>query len=569
MLKDLRESLEQHPVPLLRAIAAGYNLDVSRVPRSELPRVLAEHITHPETVAWVLELLTPEERAVLDRLIAEGGAFPAHRITREYGAIRELGAGRLERERPWEHPISPTERLWYLGLIHIAFGVVGEFRGRICYIPSDVLPLLPPVETPPVQFSVDAVSEPPHVRAAGLAFVEDAFVVLSEIQQHPMPPLDGRYLPPKLLARINARLRYPEPHIGHERETHRLGLLLHLLRGLRLIETDRRGLLHPALARARRWLEAPRVRRLLSLQRAWAADQTWNELWRVPELRFERTGWRNDPFRTRRRVLHWLAQVPLGTWVSVESFVAAIKRVDPDFQRPTGDYESWYIRDARTGRFLRGWESWDEVEGRLLRYFLRGPLQWLNIVEVGYDDTPTPQAIAFRITPEGAAFLGHTVELPAPPPRRPVRIEPDGTILVPDGADDWERLHLERLSVPVEPPHRYRLDRERVVNVLLEGSHPERIIAFLRHTADNRLPSEVEERFWAWVSGFGRMRMRRVVLLEVDSPELLEEVRRLPHIRPFIREVLNRRTVVVDEEHADNLIAALRRAGYLPRVEEW
>jgi len=242
------------------------------------------------------------------------------------------------------------------------------------------------------------------------------------------------------------------------------------------------------------------VRRLLSLQRAWAADQTWNELWRVPELRFERTGWRNDPFQTRRRVLHWLAQVPLNTWVSVESFVAAIKRVDPDFQRPTGDYESWYIRDARTGRFLRGWESWDEVEGRLLRYFLRGPLQWLNIVEVGYDDTP-------------------------------IRIEPDGTIIVPEGADDWERLHLERLSVPVEPPHYYRLDRERVVNVLLEGSHPERIIAFLRHAVDNMLP--------------------------------------LPHIRSFIHEVLNRRTVVVDEEHADDLIAALRRAGYLPRVEEW
>ncbi len=563
-VRTLVESLEQQPIPVLRAIAASHHLDVAQVSRRDLPRVLADHLKRPDVLARALDRLTSEERAVLDRLVAEGGLFPAHRLQREYGEVRELGPGRLERERPWEDPISPAERLWYMGFMYSDFGQVGRFRGRVFYIPADLLPLLPPVEAPPVRFEVEPV-EPPAtlLESAPDDVVEDAFVILSELQRHPAPLDEGGFLSIEVLRRMNARLRVPEPHLAEEPKLQRLGLILHLLRDLRLIVPER-GHMVLAVSAVRRWLQAPRDRRLLSLQRAWARDPHWNDLWHVPGLAFEPTGWRNDPLTTRQQVLHWLKQVPPDTWISVDSFVKAIKRVDPDFQRPTGDYESWFIRDARTGEFLRGWESWDAVEGALLRYLLAGPLHWLGMVNLGLGADGEPAA--FRLTLWGRRFLGHEVHVSPPPPKTPIRVAADGTIAIPEGADDWERLHVERLAVPVNPPTHYRLDRERIVSVLVEGSDPERVMRFLRQATGGQLPEPVERRIRGWMAGFGQVTVRRLVVLEVRDPAVLQTLRRDPRLRRWLGRPLNRHTVAVSPEHLDALIASLRRAGYLPRV---
>ena len=53
--------------------------------------------------------------------------------------------------------------------------------------------------------------------------------------------------------------------------------------------------------------------------------------------------------------------------------IDAFKEAEPDFQRPTGDYDTWYIRRTDTQEFLKGFDQWDAVEGELLR-FLCGPL---------------------------------------------------------------------------------------------------------------------------------------------------------------------------------------------------
>ena len=61
--------------------------------------------------------------------------------------------------------------------------------------------------------------------------------------------------------------------------------------------------------------------------------------------------------------------------------MAAVKAADPDFQRPDGDYGSWYIRDAAGDAYLSGFESWDRVEGVLIADLLAGPLHWLGVVD--------------------------------------------------------------------------------------------------------------------------------------------------------------------------------------------
>lgn len=572
--RTVRASLEAHPLVLLRAIAAAHGMTVERARSEELVEQVERWLTRPETIARLLAEMDEGSRAALDLLLAAGGQMPSYRFQRDPlgGELRLLGAGALERSRPWEEPISATERLFYRGLIFQDFGVIGDYRGQVLYVPTDLLPLFPPVEAPPVLFEVQPLDGlPPGVREGTLALVEDAFVVLSDLQRRSVHPVKGRYLPADALHRINERLTVPEPEaaLTSERDTQRLALLLHLLRALVLIEETGDGLLKPVTARVRKWLQAPRPRRLLSLQRAWSDDPGWNDLWRIPTLRPEATGWRNEPRRARAALVRWLRQVPSAAWVSVAEFVRAVKRVDPDFQRPDGDYNSWYIRHAEAGTLLHGWENWEQVEGTLLRYFFSGPLFWLGIVDLGYLAPSDKQPFAFRLTPYGARWLGRDEPLPPQPDRAPVIIAADGTISVPPGADDWERLHLERLSVPVEEgPGDYHLEREKLIALLMEGSDVERVLRFLDHATNHFLPNEVRERLRGWAGGYGRISLERCVVLEVDEPQLLRDLQRQPQISHFFDRPLGPRTVAVPTENLKPLIQALRRAGYLPRVQQ-
>jgi hypothetical protein len=479
-----------------------------------------------------------------------------------------MGAGALERGKPWEAPVSATEELYYQGILYQDFGAVGDYRGQVLYIPHELLDLLPTVETPPVLFSLAPLDGiPPGVREGNLNMVLDAFAVLSDLQRRNAYAINGRYLPAEALHRINERLTVAEPPeaLNHERESQRLALLLHLLRALDLIETIKDGTVKPKTARARKWLELSRARRLLTLQRKWADDPTWNDLWRVPTLRPEATGWRNDPQRARGALLRQLRELEPDTWYGIGDFVKAMKRVDPDFQRPDGDYKSWYIRHAQTGQLLLGWEQWEQVEGALLRYFLAGPLFWLGAVDLGYLAPGERSAFAFKLTAWGARWLGKEVELPSDPVRAPVVIAADGTIHVPPGADDWERLHLERLSDVTEQGS-YKLNKEKVVALLMEGSDIERVLRFLEQATNGFLPEGAREMMRKWAQGVGRITLEAVTLLEVDDPRLLRDLQRQPQIAQMFLRVVGPKAVVIPAARQAELVAMLRRAGYLPRV---
>ena len=118
----------------------------------------------------------------------------------------------------------------------------------------------------------------------------------------------------------------------------------------------------------------------------WREDAEWNDLWHVPDIRCEETGWRNDPLRARHAVLDLVGRCATGQWLSISGFVSAVRDQYPDYARPDGDFETWYIRDVRTGEYLSGLECWDRIEGALLTYLLVGPLHWLGIVSLGYKD---------------------------------------------------------------------------------------------------------------------------------------------------------------------------------------
>jgi hypothetical protein len=570
-VKTLRQSLIDYDMAMLRAIAEMHGLELSSNRQEEVVAKLAEELLQPEEVALTLEGLSPTEREALEAIIAQGGRIKAPLFLREYGELRAFGPGRLEREKPWLELANAAEGLWYRGLVYRAFDKAEGYRGEFFFIPQDLLPLLPQAEKGPPSFTVEPSPPPSVVRQGDLAPLEDVCTFLSCLQREEVKPLRGGYLPRPVIERLNERFIIKEDlaEIVHEKGAQRLAFVHHLCRQLRLVRV-RKGLLKPSSAEARAWLKSSLADQIVTLQATWRDDLQWNELWHVPSLRCEDTGWRNDPLATRQRILKHLSQCPPDQWLSLASFIQAIKESDPDFQRPDGDYHSWYIRQADTGRYLSGFESWDQVEGALVAYLIAQPLHWLGVTSLGYENETNDLPSSFLITPWGAAFLGLPRQEREKWSPQPIEIRPDFAILVPAGGSLYHRFQVERFAdrqSAEEGATLYRVTLDSLARLLREGIKVETVLGFLKQAAAGRLPDNVAYTLRQWGQKYGQVSLRPVVLLEVKDELILQELQTLPQIRCYLQEIISPTAATVAEKDWPRLVEELRKLGYLPRVK--
>jgi hypothetical protein len=425
------------------------------------------------------------------------------------------------------------------------------------------------VEKKPPAFVVEAISTPSVIREGDLTLVQDTCAFLSYLQNEEVKPLKDGSLTRRDIERINQRFLVKEDG----EETERLAFLHHLCQRLGLIHTSE-GFLKPNPPEARSWLKSPRAEQLRALQTAWRDDPDWNELWQVKSLRCEPTGWRNDPLLARKKILEHLAECPPEQWLSLASFTGAVKGSDPDFQRPDGDYTSWYIREVATGQYLTGFEHWDQVEGALIAYLVTKPLHWLGVTSLGYDAEETLHS--FLITPWGAAFLGLPGEMPAdatPPLRQaqdiaPMIIQPDFTILVPAEGSLYDRFQLERIATwqSSGQSYVYRITRDSLAHGLRQGITIEMVLAFLKRVSDGKVPQNVVSALRNWDKKRGQIWLRKTLLLQVESELTMDELSTLPQTRAYLREIISPKAAIVAEEDWPKLLDELRKLGYLLEV---
>jgi len=562
-MRSLHQCLLDTDLVRLRAIAHFWDIALVANRQRDMAGQLAEAMAVPETIADAQGALPDDQRQALEALLAAGGRMPLRVFTRQWGEIRAMGPGRLERERPWWKPISPAEGLWYRGFIFRAFEQVPEGTYEVVFIPPELRTGLPAPSTLSPAIVLGPAAEPAAVRSAGDAFLDDACTLLSYLQNervHPGPQGDW---PARHEARLTHRLHDPDPA--------RLAFLRHLAHHLGWLWVTDAGRLRPDPGPVTAWLQSSTDQQRDALARAWRDDPTWNDLFHVSTLRPEDTGsWRNDPLLARGRILHHLRACAPIIWYRLDDFVAAVKQADPDFQRPDGDYTTWYIRDVATDAYLSGFESWDHVEGALIRYLITRPLAWLGLTDLGSGILSSASDLLppafFRLTPAGAAFLG-LAELPSESGPAPLTLRPDFTVLVPPPRR-YERFQLARIAdwVRTGDPFIYRLTPASLERARRQGIPVGRVLEFLKQATGRPVPRFVEAALARWEVRGAEARLERVILLRLSDEGLMTQVVSSSLTRHLIRERVGPRDALVRERDWPRLVVALGEMGMLPDI---
>lgn len=521
-MRDLEAALADHDLITLRVIGDWWELELTGADKTASVKALSERL---EQIDFSLELnyLPPEEAAALQALAQAGGKMPVGAFARRFGDVRQMGPGRLEREEPWLTPENPAEALWYRGLLYRGFDNADQSGNLVehYYIPNEFVGEIP---APPQ--TADAVSDssgsglavaeaPSGYDTATTAAVDDLTALLTFAQ---LGELDtGR---PEALS----------PYLFDD-TLERTSLLLTLAQELGFIRSAN-GALRPSRA-AVDWLKQSREAQITALAEAWSAS-SWNELCRTPGLRCEGSGWENDPVMARNVLLEHIPRD--ARWHRVDELIETIKEIEADFQRPEGNYDTWYIRDVERDVFLKGFESWDLVEGRLLRFLLAGPMVWLGLVETAEG--------RFRLTERATNWLSS--ESPSTEEVRvPIVLQADAVVLVPYNASRYVRFQVARVAMPaplaaeeLSEPFRYQLTPASLERAREDGIQAERVLSFLKESSGRAIPASVKRAIERWAQNGVEGRLQEAVILRVRDATILDTLQNNPKTKPFIGERL-------------------------------
>jgi len=556
-MRNLATCLREYPPIFLQALARLWLVEEPATAKDELAGQIASAMVAPGAVRPLLDSLGSVAREALAYVATKGGAVRGYLLTRRYGKIRPLGPNPLRRLEPWTHPENPSESLYYRGLIYRSYDILGDYHGEVLFIPPQLMAALPPLKYVHPSFNVIPVEAPASQQSDGDSLATDVLAILVYLRREEVLWTRDQFLTPGDLSALRPRLRGAASPA-------RLTMIQRLMRGARLVVRQKR-LVRPG-RQAKHWLRSNTFERSQTLFETWRRDKGGHELRFVEGLRWESASGPYDAPAVRETILSRLAECPQDEWVSLASFVAALKNTIPDYLRPTGDYDSWYVRDTRTKRFLTGFESWDQVEGRLAAYLLTHPLRWLGVVATGPVEGSPPDC-AFRLLPAGLALLQlRTSEAPAAR-TQPCTVDGDFvTRLAPDSSL-YDRYQLERFAEwqgESDSSLSYRLTRESVWRGQAQGIEVAQIIAFLRRITDDRLPGEVLRALAEWGDRYGKVLLHSSFLIETVDEATMGHLQADPELAGLLAQQVSPRAALVGDGKLDLVMRRLKKLGHWP-----
>lgn len=543
-MPDLLHSLEGQDLGFLNIIANFWDMDPLLEDSQTEKAALIRKMTETETFLEMIRSLEDEPRFALNELQKHHGRIQWNMLTRKYGEIRDFGPAWRDREQPHINPVSTTEVLFYRGLIGRAFLKQGNLPQEFAYIPDDLLSLLP---QPNRRYNQPASSnssgkDQPAPAPYTTRLLDDLCTALAALRIGMQP-----YQNPHLLIR--------PPYSA---------FLGELMRSTGQMSRD--GTLQPE--QARQLLEAPREKAFLDLFQAWRDSADIYELALVPAIRLEGQ-WSYDARAARASALRMVIDLHTEEWISLQEFTEKEKRENPDFLRPDGNYDIWFVRTRSTGEYLKGFEHWDEVEGAYLRFLILGPLFWMGVVETKRDDTPGSQ-IFFRLTELGQDLINGAAPEAFPNELGKITIMKGTLISVPSAAPRWVRYMIARTCEWVgrqSEMYLYRITPESLSAARKQSLYPSHLLKLLQRYCSTPPKPALVRALQRWEDTGTEAVIESVEVLRVSSPNILSKLRESQSAR-FLGEPLGPTSIILKPGSRDMVLRTLADLGFLAEVKK-
>lgn len=547
-MTDLWHSLLKSEFSYLRIVAEKWGFAFTAPDAREGIDQVSDALLGGNLLAGVAEILDSGEKDALIWLDDQGGRASWDHFTRKFGPLREMGAGRLDRERPDRAPISALEKLWYRALIARGFFETRSGPQEFAYLPDDLREVIMPILNP------NRVSR-----------LEADFIcrVAAPRERAEILPAPGFILDQlcTLLAGVRIGLD-PSNHIP-DLSLPEEGFLIGLASAAGLmIAPDQTS---PEKIRDFLDLEDPVA--LQTLWEGWLGEEMPAELSLLPEILVE-----GDPpldaGRVRKQVLSYLSALPGEEWWSIESFLSQVKERYPDYLRVGGEYDSWFIKQRTGEEYLSGFEHWDEIEGALLRFFLTGPMYWLGLIELARPkDKELP--LAFRLTPlfkdlrEGRR--------PSLPPRVPdqIQLRSQGEIRMTVDVPRKTRYQIARFADwhPLKADaYQYRLSPGSLKRAEGQGLRAPHLLSLLKNHTE-AIPPNLLAALERWEKSGPQAVIEPRTVLRLGSPAILKALKKSRASR-YILEQLGPTTVIIHPGTEEKIAQALMELGFFVDLKD-
>ena len=318
----------------------------------------------------------------------------------------------------------------------------------------------------------------------------------------------------------------------------------------------------------RSFLEAPRGEALILLAGAWLHSTTFNELRLMPDLMPEGK-WENDAQAARGKILAFARTARKGQWWSIPALIADVKERQAEFQRPAADYDSWYLRPAAGGDYLRGFAHWDEVDGALIAFVIRGPLHHLGFVDLAGAAEDQP-ALAFRWSAWAQALLKGVAPQIAPVEEQKLKVDSQGKVLIPEATPRAVRYLVARFCewLPRQKDaYAYQISAASLGRAKKQGLEVSQLVSLFKKNSSGSLPPNLLQALKRWDQQGTETLLGRTLVLRVKSAAALKALRASRAAR-YLGEPLGPTAIVVKDGAGLQVLRALLELGYLGELEE-
>lgn len=559
----------------LYGIAQRYDLhwnNYGYTPVEELCRLLVKELGQPETISYMLLELETGPRKLFKWLCEQGESVKMEEV-RKYTSYDDA---------------TLLATLHALEDYILAFDTFSG-QDRLLFLPSDKYSSLKKAAEQPepeeVESGLQFLDEPPAIRPAESLVVYDLAIIIGAMYQQSIEPTQAGRVPKRLAAKFQPLL-HGRPRIRYAGEDDEyMEMLFHTAQELKLIQLSQTPLrdIKPHYEpgpELERWSNMSQVEQTKTLLQLWPMSNYWLDIVGVNFRQWNPYAW--NPRPARLLLLKYLQRCEPGRWYSFKSLLQTIWNEDAFIMRTGPNPYGTRIEKQHktTGMHIK----WNQCDGETFIGLLSSTLYELGIVSLGYQQSSVPTSAdlvnpdAFLLTELGAAALPPLGTKPAVPTASVLSDHADGyhalvvqpnfelLLLQPDMPTLYRLLPFAQVN-QVEMVSRLTLTRASFARGLEVGLRPEQIRQVLQEHSQKGIPQNIDYTLSDWGKSFKDVKITQVILLEVSSEEIANEMCASPKLKAFGLRLLGPCAMAVNGEvNLQELRRTLEKEGITVRI---